>query len=254
MSSNHRRLAIALLGSMSLIGVSACSRGGGASQGAANQGPASSGAGYSTGGAAPAYGGGQGYGGGQYGGGQYGGGQYGGGRRGYGGRFGQGGQTQGAIPLFHGEPMWSQNRAHTAQENAEFHFERAGADLGARTLDDFLTKTHRFVDHPPAGTLHMTRRNGDVLLYDPRDNIFAVATADGAPRTIFKPSDGMEYWNEQKARLDEGGQGGDQGEGRPRRRRRYNDQGGYGYGQGGGYGRGQGGGQGGYGDGGPDDR
>lgn len=109
------------------------------------------------------------------------------------------------IPLFHGEPVWSQNRYHTAQENAEYHFHRDGPSLGARTLDDFLTKVHHFGDHPPAGTLSLTRENGDRLLYDPKANLFGVFTHDGAPRTILKPTNGMAYWNEQKAREAEGG-------------------------------------------------
>ncbi len=102
--------------------------------------------------------------------------------------------------MFHGEPMWSENRSHTAKENAEYQFQRSGPDLGAKTLDDFLTKAHSFGDHPPAGTLHIERSNGDKLLYDPAANLFAVVTRDGAPRTIFKPRDGMAYWTAQKTR------------------------------------------------------
>jgi hypothetical protein len=111
------------------------------------------------------------------------------------------------TPMFHGEPMWSENRRHTAKENAEYHFERAGQDLGAKTLDDFLTKVHRFGDHPPPGALKLTRANGDRLLYDPKSNVFAVFTRDGAPRTVFKPSNGMDYWREQKTREAEGDTG-----------------------------------------------
>ncbi|MHB8284962.1 MAG: hypothetical protein ACYDD1_09835 [Caulobacteraceae bacterium] len=109
-------------------------------------------------------------------------------------------ETRDAAPLFHGEPMWSENRNHTAEENAEYQFRRSGADLGVKTLDAFLTKAHAFGDHPPAGTLQLERSNGDKLLYDPKANLFAVITRDGAPRTIFKPRDGMAYWNEQKSR------------------------------------------------------
>ena len=143
---------------------------------------------------------------------------------------------RGPVPVFHGEPMWSENRAHSAKENAEYHFERAGADLGSKTLDDFLTKVHHFGDHPPAGTLKLVRPNGDRLLYDPKANLFAVFTREGAPRTVFKPGDGMAYWTEQKERLAHGG------DSYPRRS--YGGgEGGSGYGGGGGrgYGRSAGG-------------
>ena len=123
-------------------------------------------------------------------------------------------EDHGPVPMFHGEPMWSENRAHSAKENAEYHFEQAGGDLGAKTLDDFLTKVHRFGDHPPTGTLKLVRANGDRLLYDPKSNLFAVFTRQGAPRTVFKPNDGMSYWTEQKAREQartSGGYGGSRG-------------------------------------------
>jgi hypothetical protein len=128
------------------------------------------------------------------------------GGRGAGGDYGER-ADRGPVPLFHGEPMWSENRAHSAKENAEYHFQRAGQDLGAKTLDDFLTKVHRFGDHPPAGTMKLTRANGDRLLYDPKSNLFAVFTREGAPRTVFKPSDGAAYWTEQKQRLARGDDG-----------------------------------------------
>ena len=99
-------------------------------------------------------------------------------RSGYGGSYG-GGEDRPPAPMFHGEPMWSENRAHSAKENAEYHFERAGSDLGSKTLDDFLTKVHRFGDHPPAGTLKLVRANGDRLQYDPKANLFAVFTREG---------------------------------------------------------------------------
>ena len=135
--------------------------------------------------------------------------------RAYAGERGGGGygarEDRGPVPLFHGEPLWSENRSHSAKENAEYHFEQAGGDLGAKTLDDFLTKVHRFGDHPPAGTLKLVRANGDRLLYDPKANLFAVFTRQGAPRTVFKPGDGMAYWTEQKAREQARASGGDSG-------------------------------------------
>lgn len=109
------------------------------------------------------------------------------------------------VPMFHGEPVWSENRYHSAEENAEYHFRRDGQSLGARTLDDFLTKVHHFGDHPPPGALTLTRANGDRLIYDPKANLFAVFTREGAPRTVMKPREGMAYWTEQKAREAEGG-------------------------------------------------
>ena len=99
-----------------------------------------------------------------------------------------------------GKPMWSASRRYSAQANAERAFERNGEAFGAKTLDQFVKKAHAFVEDPPRGTLTLTRTNGDTVFYDPKGNVFAIATKDGAPRTMFKPDEGMAYWEEVKAR------------------------------------------------------
>ncbi|HYG26766.1 MAG TPA: hypothetical protein VD906_07655 [Caulobacteraceae bacterium] len=108
---------------------------------------------------------------------------------------------QAPAPLVGGKPMWSSNSRYTARENAQYHFDRDGETFGAASLDEFVQKAHAFTASPPKGALTLTRANGDKLVYDPASNTFAVATRDGAPRTMFKPDDGMAYWEKQKADL-----------------------------------------------------
>lgn len=105
-----------------------------------------------------------------------------------------------AAPQVNGRPMWSATRRYSAEENARRAFDRNGQTFGASDVDAFVEKAHAFVHNPPRGTLTLDRRNGDTLLYDPKGNVFAIRTAEGAPRTMFKPDDGMAYWEEQKAR------------------------------------------------------
>jgi filamentous hemagglutinin len=57
--------------------------------------------------------------------------------------------------------------------------------------------THNFLHAPPAGTLTKVRANGDILRYDPSTNIFGVMDQFGSPRTMFKPTDGIDYWKAQ---------------------------------------------------------
>jgi len=102
------------------------------------------------------------------------------------------------VPKVAGKPMWAANRTRTAEENAQRGFERYGADFAAADVDDYVRKTHAFVGHPPSGAETLRRANGDTLIYDPKDNVFAVVTKDGAPRTMFKPDDGADYWATQK--------------------------------------------------------
>lgn len=112
--------------------------------------------------------------------------------------------TAADTSLFHGKPIWAANKNHTAQENADYHFKRDGDAVGAASEEDFLTKVHAFVDHPPEGTETLTRSNGDKLMYDAKANLFAVVDKDGAPRTLFKPRDGATYWRQQKDSLASG--------------------------------------------------
>lgn len=109
-------------------------------------------------------------------------------------------RDDGPVKLVDGKPMWSSSRRGSAEENAQRSFERNGEAFGAHDLDGFVKKAHAFIDHPPKGVETLKRRNGDLLMYDAKSNVFAVANKDGAPRAMFKPDQGAAYWEEQKAR------------------------------------------------------
>ena len=100
-----------------------------------------------------------------------------------------------------GKVIWASSRQRSGEENAQKQFDRNGAVFAARSLEDYVAKAHAFVEAPPKGVLKASRTNGDVLYYDPRSNVFLVADREGAPRTMFKPDDGMSYWTEQTQRL-----------------------------------------------------
>jgi pyocin large subunit-like protein len=104
------------------------------------------------------------------------------------------------VKLVDGKPMWSASRRFSAEQNARRAFERNGEAFGADTLDQFVKKAHAFVESPPKGAQTLKRRNGDLLIYDPKSNVFAVRSKAGAPRTMFRPDEGRAYWDEQVAR------------------------------------------------------
>lgn len=95
-------------------------------------------------------------------------------------------------------PLWSKNRKYSADDNAHYHFTKHGADFGARTYADYVAIVHGFIHNPPPGTQTLKRSNGDTLFYDPKQNIFAVMSKAGAPRTFFHPDNGQAYWQKQK--------------------------------------------------------
>ena len=95
-------------------------------------------------------------------------------------------------------PALTANRRETVDAKITRLFERNGADFGAATAQDYLTKIRAFTSRPPAGTDRVERPNGDVLLYQASTNTFAVVSREGVPKTMFKPRDGATYWAGQK--------------------------------------------------------
>ena len=99
------------------------------------------------------------------------------------------------------ELIWASSRQRTAEESAQRQFDRNGADFGASSVEDYAAKARAFVTAPPKAAQSIARNNGDVLYYDARSNVFAVADKDGIPKAMFKPRDGAAYWTQQKQRL-----------------------------------------------------
>ncbi len=104
-----------------------------------------------------------------------------------------------------GDAGWAGSKKYPAAESADYHFKRDGADFGATDVKDYVAKAHAFIAHPPHGAEMLKRKNGDTLFYDPKGNVFVVATRDGTPRTMFKPRDGAAYWDQQKQQEAGGG-------------------------------------------------
>jgi pyocin large subunit-like protein len=98
-----------------------------------------------------------------------------------------------------GDIAWASSRSASAAENAQARFERYGSEFDAVSPEAYAAKAQAFLRKPPKGVQTLERVNGDVLVYDAKTNVFAVANADGLPRTFFHPRDGATYWAQQKA-------------------------------------------------------
>jgi filamentous hemagglutinin len=95
-------------------------------------------------------------------------------------------------------PLWSSTPNMSATENAEHHWRKHGREFPQlHSAAEYEAAAHAFVSAPPPGTLVKHHRNGDTLFYDPTRNTFAVRARNGAPRTMFKPDNGMRYWERQ---------------------------------------------------------
>jgi RHS repeat-associated protein len=98
----------------------------------------------------------------------------------------------------YGGKIWSATKKRNAVQNAFEHWKTHGAEFPElQNAKQYVERARRFVRDPPPGTLTRTRPNGDRLFYDPKSNTFAVQNANGSPRTMFRPDDGIGYWNRQ---------------------------------------------------------
>ncbi|MBM7415922.1 MULTISPECIES: hypothetical protein [Nocardiaceae] len=84
---------------------------------------------------------------------------------------------------------WSSSRA------LDDHFARHGADVGARSADEYADLAARFRTEGS----HQVKvgPDGTVRMYDPETNTFASYAPDGTTKTYFKPGSGASYWDRQ---------------------------------------------------------
>ncbi|WP_082366340.1 hemagglutinin repeat-containing protein [Rhizobium acidisoli] len=94
--------------------------------------------------------------------------------------------------------FWSSSGTKSAVQNAYAHWTKHSAEFPEfQNSVEYVQGAQTFVSNPPPGTLTKNRTGGDTLLYDPSTNTFAIRNANGAPRTMFRPTAGMAYWNKQ---------------------------------------------------------
>lgn len=95
-------------------------------------------------------------------------------------------------------PIWSSTPSRTSIENAYRHWTKHASEFPEfHNAKQYVEAARNFVTNPPAGTLTKVRPNGEKVFYNPATNTFAVQGADGAPKTMFRPKDGINYWHRQ---------------------------------------------------------
>ena len=68
------------------------------------------------------------------------------------------------------------------------HFDRHGADFGARTPDEYAAKAWMFLRDAKAGSYQgKFDENGDLRVYDAATKSFAAYNKNGTTKTFFKP-------------------------------------------------------------------
>ena len=93
--------------------------------------------------------------------------------------------------------VWSATQGKSAVENALSHWEKHSTEFPElNNAKQYVDAARSMAANPPTGALIKTRGT-DTLIYDQSTNTFLVRTADGAPRTMFRPAERLDYWNKQ---------------------------------------------------------
>ena len=102
----------------------------------------------------------------------------------------------GEAPLAKPAPNAPKARWH--QSNLESHWAKHGAEFPEfHSAKEYGDAALEFFSNPPEGTLIKTRENGEKLFYHPPTNTFGAVAPDGTPKTLFRPTGRMNYWNRQ---------------------------------------------------------
>ncbi len=117
---------------------------------------------------------------------------------------------QAAVPglALLGRTLFSSSGRFASAARRNDHFARHGGDFGARSARAYERAAGRFLTgRPERGVLQATRRNGDIVRYNPRTNEFGVVKPDGTIRTYYKPDpathglrSNMDYFQREAAR------------------------------------------------------
>jgi len=103
------------------------------------------------------------------------------------------------LTVANGPPsLWSATRSKTTVQNAFDHWKKHASEFPEYVnAKQYVEGARQFVTESPAGILTKTRPNGETLFHFPATNTFAVRGLDGAAKTMFRPLDGINYWNMQ---------------------------------------------------------
>jgi hypothetical protein len=94
-------------------------------------------------------------------------------------------------------PLWSATKSKSAAENAFGHWTKHRSEFPEfDNAKQYAEAAKSMAASPPADAL-VKKRGTDSLIYHPATNTFVVKGADGAPRTMFKPANGIDYWKKQ---------------------------------------------------------
>ncbi|MBA4155810.1 hypothetical protein, partial [Flavobacterium sp.] len=90
-------------------------------------------------------------------------------------------------------PIWNSTKTKTAVENAFYHWEKHGKEFPELlNAKQYVEYAHEFFKSKNA--LVKIRPKGEIIRYDLLSNTYGTFTKNGVPKTMFKPKQGIVYF------------------------------------------------------------
>ena len=105
---------------------------------------------------------------------------------------------------------WSDNLKGVNWQAVDFaprafigHFDKHRLEFGLATKEEYVGLARTLLNSAPQGIIQgFTSAQGNVFRYDISTNSFGIAKPDGVISTFFKPTDGLQYWEEQRRKYE----------------------------------------------------
>ena len=92
-----------------------------------------------------------------------------------------------------GKLIWSSGKSGKPLQNLMGHWQKHKKEFSEiNNVIEYLGMARNVVK---TAQMSKTRANGEKLFYDPKTNTFVATLPDGTPKTMFRPKNGMEYFN-----------------------------------------------------------
>ena len=90
--------------------------------------------------------------------------------------------------------IWTSTKKRTSVQNAFRHWRDHGSDFPEiLNSKQYVEQSRNFFTSRDT-LLTKVRSNGEIIVYDAQTNVFGVFTNEGVPKTMFKPTDGILYY------------------------------------------------------------
>jgi pyocin large subunit-like protein len=90
--------------------------------------------------------------------------------------------------------IWTSTKKRTSVQNAFKHWKDHGNEFPEiLNSKQYVEQSHNFFVSRDR-LLTKIRPNGEIIVYDAQSNVFGAFTNEGIPKTMFKPSNGILYW------------------------------------------------------------